>query len=401
MNEAMASSETIPGSPLLRAADGLKALIRQQGWLVGRRLPSEEAIAAQLGVSRSTLRKALDAIEGEGWVRRERNRGCVVARHAEEPKSIASNTVVVINDLVQPTPLFHQGGESSAGIQQGMIDAAHALGKTALLVPIQSVSPAMTRQMPNLHPAGLVMLCWRKDDDKSRRIAASFHQAGIPVAAYGMDTYPEAVENYDRVASDHESGVVQLLRLLADHGRKRILRIWTTPADTPWIAAHNRAYERTALEIGIPPLPAVYVPALSARVENDPAAFEMRARILAGYLAEHLKRNRNSIDSIMLGTDSETFPAAAACRILGLKPGEDILITGYDNYWHAAFERRFEPAAPFASVDKRNAAIGGELIRLLNQRIASPAAPPPQLSMIEQHAVEAQPALATPTWESA
>ena len=99
MNEAMASStETIPGSPLLRAADGLKELIRQEGWPVGRRLPSEEAIAAQLDVSRSTLRKALDAIERDGWVRRERNRGCVVARDPKLANPLTSRTILVVND---------------------------------------------------------------------------------------------------------------------------------------------------------------------------------------------------------------------------------------------------------------------------------------------------------------
>ena len=377
-------------SPVQRAVDGVRILIEEGGWSAGRRLPAEDALAEQCGVSRSTVRKALDELSRDGWVKRERNRGCVVARRADKPTNLATGTVVVINDLLQPTPLSHVGGESSAGIQQGMIDAAYALDKTALMVPIRSVDSARMRQMISLRPPGLVMLCWRKDNPESRQIAARFHSAGIPVAAYGMDTYPEAVAKYDRVASDHESGVVQLVRLLSAQGRKRILRLWTAPADASWIAAHDRAYVRTVRELGIKPLPAVYVPPLPARVENDPVAFEIRTRILAGYLAEQFKAKQEPPDALMLGTDSEIFPAAAACRILGLHPGNDILITGYDNYWHSAFERGYEPTAPFATVDKRNAAIGGELIRLLHQRLEDASPRPPQLVSVQQTAIEVQ-----------
>ena len=66
------------------------------------------------------------------------------------------------------------------------------------------------------------------------------------------------------------------------------------------------------------------------------------------------------------------------------------MITGYDNYWHSAFERVYEPTDPFATVDRRNAAIGEELIRLLNQRLEDASLRLPQLTSIEQSAIEVQ-----------
>lgn len=70
--------------------------------------------------------------------------------------------------------------EAGGGIQQGMIDAAYALDKTALMVPIRSVDSARMRQMISMHPPRLVMLCWRRDNPEGHRIAARFHSVGIP-----------------------------------------------------------------------------------------------------------------------------------------------------------------------------------------------------------------------------
>jgi GntR family transcriptional regulator len=52
-------------------------------WAAGERLPSEPAICQQFGVSRTTVRQALAALESQGLIRREKGRGTFVA----EPRS--------------------------------------------------------------------------------------------------------------------------------------------------------------------------------------------------------------------------------------------------------------------------------------------------------------------------
>ncbi|MFC3691774.1 GntR family transcriptional regulator [Chenggangzhangella methanolivorans] len=53
-------------------------------WAPGEPLPSEMQLAAELGVSQGTVRKALDAMAAENLVVRRQGRGTFVARHDEE-----------------------------------------------------------------------------------------------------------------------------------------------------------------------------------------------------------------------------------------------------------------------------------------------------------------------------
>jgi GntR family transcriptional regulator len=53
-------------------------------WAPGDALPSEQALAAQLGVSQGTARKALDALTAENLLERRQGKGTYVAEHTQE-----------------------------------------------------------------------------------------------------------------------------------------------------------------------------------------------------------------------------------------------------------------------------------------------------------------------------
>jgi GntR family transcriptional regulator len=65
--------------PFQRLQSGLAALIAATP--AGERLPSEPALAHQLGVSRATLREAMRAFEGQGMIRRRQGVGTFVVGH--------------------------------------------------------------------------------------------------------------------------------------------------------------------------------------------------------------------------------------------------------------------------------------------------------------------------------
>jgi GntR family transcriptional regulator len=63
------------------------ALVRQiaeGAWRPGEALPSEQALAARLGVSQGTVRKALDALAVEKVIERRQGKGTYVAEHTPE-----------------------------------------------------------------------------------------------------------------------------------------------------------------------------------------------------------------------------------------------------------------------------------------------------------------------------
>ena len=71
--------------PLYRQVkDVLMRRIADGVWAAGNALPSEPDIAADLGVSHGTVRKALDELAAENLVVRRQGKGTFVARHDEE-----------------------------------------------------------------------------------------------------------------------------------------------------------------------------------------------------------------------------------------------------------------------------------------------------------------------------
>lgn len=218
----------------------------------------------------------------------------------------------------------------------------------------------------------------------------------IPLVVYGGN--PELAD-FDRVTSDHEQGAYELTRFLLSRGCRRILMLFSTgPTDVNWngywVEGRRRGYERALAEAGIEAMPVVSYAQDPITTPKDFAQiFEKAKRRAVSYLLEYvgpLIKNKQ-VDAIMTPSDGETFAVAGACRMLGVEPGKDVLIVGYDNYWHEAWECRYESAKPLATVDKHNSEIGRELVRLLMDRIHGklPAEPqvrvvPPQLVINEE-----------------
>jgi DNA-binding LacI/PurR family transcriptional regulator len=121
------------------------------------------------------------------------------------------------------------------------------------------------------------------------------------------------------------------------------------------------------LDAGLEPLgPCVY-PSHSP-ANNDRALFEHATHLVAEHLAAHLSQDE-PVEAIMALTDGDIYVLAAACRLLGKEPNQDVLFVGYDHYWEDAKEREIESTTPLATVDKRNSEIGAALVQLLIKRI--------------------------------
>lgn len=350
----------------------------------GDRLPAESRLAAQFEVSRMTLRSALDVLEREGLVRREKNCGCVCAIPSSPKRGLMARTLVLLSDHRPASDAKIYGG-SSASVVSGVIDGANQRRMNFLRIHPDIDTDTSLNELVSDPPAGVVMSCWERPIDWQLKLLHRLKGAGVPVVAWGEHA---TLTDFDRVISNHVSGTEQLVHALAKQGKRRILRLWTQPPETAnWIAAHDVGYDRATAALGLPSLPAVRVDALAEREPITQARFNMRVRLFAGYLAEHLN-GAQPVDAIMVGTDCEVFLAMAACKLFGRS---DVAVTGYDNYWQMAPERQWEPGVPFATVDKGNHRMGEEMVELLSQRITKALPAAPQERLIDQQVILMQP----------
>jgi GntR family transcriptional regulator len=81
----------------VQAIDALRTLLQEGGYVAGARLPSEPELAQRLGISRPTLREALQSLEEDGTIVRRHGVGTFVA----EPRPVLDAGLEVLESLEQ------------------------------------------------------------------------------------------------------------------------------------------------------------------------------------------------------------------------------------------------------------------------------------------------------------
>lgn len=79
-------------------ADELRSQIERGVYADGDRLPSENEMAGQYGLSRQTVRQALDLLEAEGVLSRRRGSGTYVEQ--VQPKAPATHSIGVVTSYI-------------------------------------------------------------------------------------------------------------------------------------------------------------------------------------------------------------------------------------------------------------------------------------------------------------
>lgn len=366
----------------------LKSWIERGKMRPGMQLPAERELSTELNVKRPTVRNALKILEGEGWLEQTGPRTRIIA----ERMRLMDHSIVIINTARHQwyTDRMRMPGWaviSSVGALAEVSDSGYNL----VLIHPEQISPRELRRVLLGRPTGVVIpervgdfadkLSWLKE----------LHKAGIPVVIYGDG--PELAA-YDRVYSDHESGCYKLTRYLLSIGRKRPLMFYSLPIGTsiPWVQARREGYERAMHEAGLEPLPTAYIGAgLIGRDQScTPEGFDAARRHALSYLIDHVGSvvsQKTAADSLLLASDGDLCPVSAACRTLGVIPGEDVLLAGYDNYWAECCERNFEKVVPTATVDKLNGQSGRLLVRLMLERANGQLPAEPQVRAMEPELV--------------
>lgn len=362
-------------------------VVRQvKDWIVsgaighGQPLPSERVLAERLGVDRRTVRSALNMLGEDGMLRSNGGR----MRLAVAPAQFSTATVrpglmhdvvaVLVLESEDTQPHAVSRGNSRSTIH-GALDAIRASERHALALHPGRFCLETVERLAQEGACGVVIPeVWGAGDVADWARLAK--QGGLAVAVYG-DALNLA--EFDRVTSDHEAGSYEVTRWLLDQGRRRIVNVWPAPGHNYWFAARWAGHQRAMTEAGLDALPPILMP-------HSPADDVRDGRLLAGHLTELVCKGRG-FDAIMLASDGHIARACDACERFGLAPGKDVLIAGYDNYW-ADMGPEHEAHRLAVTVDKDNAGLGVELVRLLTERNAGTLPEGPQRRAFAPRLVE-------------
>lgn len=347
----------------------------------GARLESLSEMHARYGATRPTVEKARDILEREGLIERVQGRGTFVtaawpekaATPSAHSNGVLQSTVAVLT--IESAPHAQSGWAEYIGF--GATKELRACGLHTLSLSPDGLKNGGLERLLKSVPSGVVVTDLLADA-VPQELALALRESDVPVVVYGGDPQLDA---FDRVTSDHEAGAYELARWLLAQGRTRIANVWPSPPLGYWYAQRYAGYERALREAGLKPLPPICVPDVAVSDDEAQPAFERKTRAVVGYLAEHLTGSE-PLDALMVHTDGDCFATAAACRMCGRTPNRDVFIVGYDNYWAETPDREWETCAPIATVDKRNAELGGELVRLLLKRIAGELPATPQRRVV-------------------
>jgi len=357
-----------------RALRAIKTCILEGKYETGEQLPSVRIMCNQMNLTRHGAWVAVRQLEQEGWLRRS-GRSWVVARsQVRFPRLQDTKHRVVVLERrnwkdVDHDSIRHYVPGHNWFILMGVMQALGRNNTASNTIDPEQIDVDSFIGILNERPQGVIGFRDAYLRQANPNFLHEMKSAGIPVVVYGYDQF---LDDIDTVRSDHEEGTYQLTRFLIERGRKRILRYWELDShfeSSPrWLDRRNRGYERAMDEAGIEVIPPWHSHELP--FDSDcPDRFGHRVIYSAGLLSLAMAEF-GQIDAIMTLSDGQVFSLAAAMRKLGMRPNEDIDIVGYDNYWEfGVYERRWEPFAPLATVDKRNRELGIEMVDLLYGRI--------------------------------
>lgn len=368
-----ASAAVLNQTPRVRLLRQLRQWIRSGQLPAGERVPTVAALSARMHVARATVHAALRALEAEGWLE-GRGRVRIVAgptrRRDVTAGAALADTVALLGTASMPVDWDPRQTGWQVFVQIGAAQRLQEHGYNVLHLNLETATPEQLRRLlaAGLRGAVFAPLAGASATPVAN-LLAELGKAGRPAAICGL---PAEWPLWDCVESDQAAGACELTRHLIGRGCRRFLRFWALcppiPADTPWLRGRDTGVERALTEAGLPVLPPVFPTGVTA-MPSDRTAFANAARVYAGFLLEAFRDPARRPDAILLSSDGVGYAVTAACRLLAVEPGRDLLLAGYDNYWEFCPERAFGDFVPAATVDKRNLLIGRELADLCQARL--------------------------------
>lgn len=305
-------------------------------------------IARHAEVSRSTVSLVLRESPLVAEKTRSRVRaaieelGYVYNRGAASMRSGRSKTVgLVISEITNP---FY--AELTAGIEPELESA----GLLAFLANSYDNPERQARFVQRMREQGADGIILSPAEGTESKLIADLQRSGIPVVQI-LRQVPGTDSDY--VGADYRLGVMLATERLIEQGHRRIAFLGAarhTSASEERLAGLRSSLERHGLA------PHSVVPCPSLRVSAAEAAMAMF-------------RSDDRPTALICHNDVIAHGALSALDRLGLKPGREVAVIGFDNVAESAISR-----PPLTTVDVGTRQIGELAARTLLKRIAHPGA---------------------------
>lgn len=347
---------------------------------VGDRLPPEREFCAELGVSRVTLRKAMESLHREGFLQTRRGGGTRLARAVAPPRRTGLTAHRLIG-LVVPTvensliSRIVRGAEALATERGFHVALAHDHGD-------MDYQLKQLRRMLEDGVGGVAVF-----PDSENLVRAEFHELirrfsarSIPLVM--IDRYVPGVEA-PGVMSDNVAGMYAATEHLILSGHRRLALLAFGEEGGVTDRERRKGFFQALQDYGLPAQP-VHEAALGT-CGHEESARETVARWLADDAAHALQENsglaadgvldgnsatagatRPRFDGIACMQDNMAYGAFLALRDAGLAVPADVSLVGYDNLDRELFQAA---GLRLTSIDQPAEDIGREAASILIDRI--------------------------------
>lgn len=342
-----------------RLAAEIEDAIARRQFLPGQRLPSEHELAQRFGVSRGTVRQALQTLRQQGLVEPVPGRGSFV-RHASPAQKESRRKAI---GVVVPSVAKPYLAETLAGIEEELHDADYSL-LVANSGSRREQQEGRVRRILDERVSGLIV--YPLDYDPDPELFQELIREPFPIVF--IDRYIPGLE-LDSVTADNVGGAFQAVSHLIDLGHRRIGFISTDNLTTTTILERYQGYQQALLNARLEPDPSLVLSSLTVStslplVRGDGDEARASAEDSVAKISAYLNRTGRPTALFALHDALAVYVAEAASS-LGLSIPDDVAIVGFDDGPLAASH-----IVPFTSVAQPFVDIGRKAARLVLERVA-------------------------------
>lgn len=321
----------------------LRGAIEQGVYGAGQPIPSERELCRREGLSRTTVRRAIQRLVDEGVLHRVPGAGTFVgqpARAAAAPALEHATLGLILPSLANP-----YFGELATAIERESTRAGYQLLLGQSNLAGRSEAPYLARYAENPAVKGVITLSLGGEIP-----AASYQQLARSGKPFLFVVRQAETVAADSVSTDHVGGARELVRHLVGLGHRRIAYVGEVGLRPP---RHFQGYLEGLREAGLPEDPQLCVQIDSDDLEH---VGEEGVRSLLARGAP--------FTAIFAQIDLVAIGALRALRAAGIRVSADVSVVGFDNI---PLAQHLDP--PLTTVDHTVREIGRLAVLLLLDRI--------------------------------